>query len=381
MTLDNHLFAAVTETWLGEHKDAEINIEGYTIFRQDRLRKKTSNRGRNSGGVAFYLRNDIAGSSNLEIQYSDGVIEVLGIFVKSKNLLHINLYRQPDDPKGGHRSGSPEFKKTLSILKETLEKFQSPTPDVILCGDFNLPHANWMLGKTSAGSSKDEQTMLTDMMDLSNEFFLTQLILKPTHRHGNTLDLLFSNNPDILHSYQCTETIFSDHMIIEGLLKYKLSQEAGEQNQLCLENGLNQLNFFSEDTDWVSLNNDLMNFDWSAEFRALSIENMMNRFLEVCVSISKDHVPLRRNRKGTSKSNIPRDRKNFMRRHFRINKQLAKSICGNKSNRLKKELVDIEKTLKKSYENDRKYSENKAVTAIKKNSKYFFNYAKKVLQD
>ena len=29
------LFAALTETWLQEHLDAEISIDGYTIFRQD----------------------------------------------------------------------------------------------------------------------------------------------------------------------------------------------------------------------------------------------------------------------------------------------------------------------------------------------------------
>ena len=63
--------------------------------------------------------------------------------------------------------------------------------------------------------------MLMELKDIANEFFMTQLIQKPTHRHGNTLDLLFTNNPDILHSYSCSETIFSDHLIVEGLISYR----------------------------------------------------------------------------------------------------------------------------------------------------------------
>ena len=39
--------------------------------------------------------------------------------------------------------------------------------------------------------------------------------------------------------------------------------------------------------------------------------------------------------------------------------------------------IDIEKKLKRSYDNDKDRDELKAVSAIKKNSKYFYSYAKK----
>ena len=60
---------ALTETWLAGHTDAELSIDGYTLFGQDRKRpenrqqegKRLGNRrGRDSGGVAFYIRKDIA---------------------------------------------------------------------------------------------------------------------------------------------------------------------------------------------------------------------------------------------------------------------------------------------------------------------------------
>ena len=112
------LFIALTETWLRDHTDAELDIEGYTLFRQDRQRPRKRG-GRDSGGVAFYLRNDIASDVETILQYSNGVIEILGLYVKAKDLILVNLYRQPDDLAGGHRSTSVEFKVHILHLPHT----------------------------------------------------------------------------------------------------------------------------------------------------------------------------------------------------------------------------------------------------------------------
>ena len=71
------MFIGLTETWLKDHQDSEISIDGYVIFRSDRVRQKKSNRGRESGGVAFYVRKDLAKSMEVLLKYSNGVIEIL----------------------------------------------------------------------------------------------------------------------------------------------------------------------------------------------------------------------------------------------------------------------------------------------------------------
>ena len=48
-----------------------------------------------------------------------------------------------------------------------------------------------------------------------------------------------------------------------------------------------------------------------------------------------------------------------------------------KKNKLMTEAKDIEKKLQESYRNEKSEMEHKAVSAIKKNSKYFYSYAKK----
>ena len=50
----NEIFMALTETWLKGHTQAELNIEGYKLYRADRKGRKHT-RGRYSGGAALYL--------------------------------------------------------------------------------------------------------------------------------------------------------------------------------------------------------------------------------------------------------------------------------------------------------------------------------------
>ena len=52
------LFIALTETWLKDHLDAEVNVQGYKLFRQDRTTTKIKRKGRDGGGTACYLKTE-----------------------------------------------------------------------------------------------------------------------------------------------------------------------------------------------------------------------------------------------------------------------------------------------------------------------------------
>ena len=176
----NHLFVLLTETWLREQKEAEIKVEGYTPFRADRKRPR-KRRGRDSGGVCIYLRNDYVINTKEVLNFSNGVIEILGLYNEAKNLLIVGFYRQPDDVKGGNRSRTTEFKQALDKLRSLLSSLKSPLPDILLGGDFNLPHASWPDCIPTEGCSKDERDMIEELRSLIAENFLSQCIFTPTH--------------------------------------------------------------------------------------------------------------------------------------------------------------------------------------------------------
>jgi hypothetical protein len=79
---------------LKDHIDAELHINGYSLFRADRKRKKNSRRGRLSGGAAAYVRDDIASSMETLMKFSNDVIEILGLYSSVENLFISVIYRQ-----------------------------------------------------------------------------------------------------------------------------------------------------------------------------------------------------------------------------------------------------------------------------------------------
>ena len=79
-------------------------------------------------------------------------------------------------------------------LDGVLKKLSTHTPNIILCGDFNLPHTKWPMGAPTTSASSNDKEMLKLLNKLSNDHFLMQHIAKSTHARGNTLDLVFTNN-------------------------------------------------------------------------------------------------------------------------------------------------------------------------------------------
>ena len=68
------------------------------------------------------------------------MIEAVGLAIKSLNLMIFNLYRQPNDPTGGNLSTSTQFALLLAEITKVIESQPAPTPNVVIAGDFNLPH-------------------------------------------------------------------------------------------------------------------------------------------------------------------------------------------------------------------------------------------------
>ena len=80
----------------------------------------------------------------------------------------------------------------------------------------------WRNGLTKPGisSENDESQMINSIQNIFDEYFLEKLIDLPTHKDGNLLDLLFTNNTEILHSFSYDETMNSDHYLVSCKTNY-----------------------------------------------------------------------------------------------------------------------------------------------------------------
>ena len=103
----NAPFILLTETHLKpEILDAEVKIEGYSLYRADRGPEKTN------GGVAVYLRHNLIGQ--LVVSHSNSMCETLAIKVKSLNMLLICLYRPPN-------STIDNFRESINVCHKAID--------------------------------------------------------------------------------------------------------------------------------------------------------------------------------------------------------------------------------------------------------------------
>lgn len=373
---DKQLFTGLSETWTKNHKEAELSIDGYTIFRCDSTRRKKSNRGRLTGGVAFYVRDDLAITSEVLVCHSSEAVQMICLYSKVENIVLACLYRQPDDKSHGHPSTPNDLKAALSKFVKALEGV-SPTPDIILGGDFNLPHVNWPEGVPSKGASQDEKLMLNHINEMCNELFLSQVITTPTHKDGNILDLVFVNNRAMVHDTTVIPVLrsTSHHNIIQISTTYKASPPPSHSSR-PKPSMFNSLNFFHADADWEKLEETLNNTDWTECFKEKTPDQMLDCIYSTCYNASAKCVPERILSDTKKASKAKRFRRSLANRRRRIVKRLARLTSPSTKAKLTTEILEIEKKLQKSYRESEIDMEEKAVESIKRNPKYFYSYTK-----
>ena len=239
-----------------------------------------------------------------------------------------------------------------------------------------MPNHSWNENNTS----NSESSMYDCLTRFININFLSQHINKATHKDGNTLDLVFTNNDNLLHSYDCISPSLlsvSDHLIIECKTILGTCAEDCDSEIPKKVSPLDNLNFLSNDINWEEIANHFKAINWELILSGLTPDEQLNMVMEKIHSICKDNIPLRKTLTKTGKPKIPRDRRILMRKRKKIFDQLKLQLCDARRKKLNRKLVDIEVSLQKSHHVSKMAGETKAIEAIKKNPKYFYSYAKK----
>jgi hypothetical protein len=172
---NNCQFIGVTETWLNSSiLDSEVSHDfpGYSLFRGDR------SDGRQGGGVALYLREDLTG--DVLATFSNSVCDLLVIKINQLDTVVCVAYRPPD-------TRQSEFGELLKCLETTLSSLPSPTPNIVLMGDFNFPRSVVVWHRSEEGQlvplvadhgdealpgGKQDRLQAQQLLDLASKHFL-----------------------------------------------------------------------------------------------------------------------------------------------------------------------------------------------------------------
>ena len=357
---NNSVIICLTESHLNaDISDEEIGMSGYRVFRSDRAA------GRKSGGVVVYIRDDHAASAQSLISGSNGFVEWTIIHLLSANTVIACVYRPPNCP-------TNHFTEFIDSFCTTLEQLDSPMPNIILNGDFNFPGVNW-IDETCSCPRIQDKLQAENLLDVADSFMLQQLILEPT-RGDNILDLVFTNNMDLLDNIKVAHTTISDHRLITANIALPGGLNGDKRN--WHQSGiLDAMNFFSPNIEWDEINQKLSQCVWSFSDTNMHPDQIYEEIIEKIEEICVQHIPNKKSNRRRCPL-IPRDRKILMRRRARAQKQIGTCIGSDNRQLLETRIGEIEKQLVLSHENENNRKELKAISNISRNSKFFFSYAK-----
>merc|ERR1711874_930608 len=124
--------------------------------------------------------------------------------------------------------------------------------------------------------------------------------------HQNILELIFTNNHELITNMQIQPSEKTDHKYIKCETSHKLS--ATEKYHLP-DNGTNLSTYNYESANWKNIKASLKKINWPEVLAKLeSSEEKLKVILEI-IKIVEENYTIFRNQRGSYSNEIPRDRR------------------------------------------------------------------------
>jgi ribonuclease P/MRP protein subunit RPP40 len=252
-------------------------------------------------------------------------------------------------------------------------------------GDLNFPSIDWSdpgnPNIPSSSSESDTMVQIHALIELTDEFLLNQLISQPT-RGDKTLDLTFTNlTSDLVDCEIIKIPNMSDHCLVDMTFPdLEVSNtEPIDQDTDINKTPLSKLNFYK--ADWDNIRAELSYVDWNNELKDQTVDEQLESMMRLVTEISEKYTPAKTG--GTNKTSCRkntvfyRERRALWRRRRRLIVRLQRSKSTTYSDILNRNIETLQCKLRKAFEEEREDEENKAISNIVINPKFFFAYAKK----
>lgn len=225
-------------------------------FKQPHLLKR---RDRNRGqGMAAYIRKGFPASRKQSYECDCHEVLVLKVCGKHSNFYLFAIYRNPD-------ANDDIFDCLLNSMASIQENDRKAA--FLFVGDFNAHHKDWL----NSVSPTDCHGLRA--IDFSTESGCDQLIHSPTHRSGNTLDLIFTDVPGVVTSNVGSPIGTSDHSFVSAVVRTEQVVP-----QVCSSHKI----YLKSQGDWDGILRDLSLLDWPHYFHQSDpIEPLSNVFVEI----------------------------------------------------------------------------------------------------
>ena len=222
-----------------------------------------------------------------------------------------------------------------------------------------------------------------------NQSFLLKLLKKQLVRTAsadtaNILDLVITNNTEIIKEVEISRTTLSDHDLVSVILSdnfQQCSKRSSHSKSNCHKpelSGFNAYNFLKADYD--KINNDLQELNWDSIKQNSSDETFPEVFHDTILSICAKYTPLKQTHQKPKRSKYAKVCYAINRKRRKIKNRIKAlqhlNPTSNMIKALQRKLLNLEKEAQDKILHCKQMEERKAITAIKANPQYFFSYSK-----
>ena len=322
----------VCETWCNAMVSSDIlNIDGYNI--DNNLRKdRTDTTNGAGGGIIVYSK---IGLNILESNLSSDFNQFSAFNIIQENGEDINIittYRPP--------STNAENTQKLCDIVEQMNM------NAILIGDINLPGIKWQNNTSDSKGRKFFETVINNNA--------VQLVDKPTHKAGETLDLVITKNEEIVLDVEVIDNLSkSDHNMILVELTANNATKTTTTEKIYDWNR----------ADMEKLRNEFKSTNWNEIFMNKTATEMWTEFTTILNNIQEKYVPLKLRRSNNRPSWMNQKLLRLIRKKKRLYKKFKKYPTQeneNLYNKCEKEVKYQTKVSKKKFEKNLAKSKNKS---------------------
>ena len=337
---------------------------------------------RKGGGAIIYIDNNLTYQTLIAI--SDEMCSLVGVYINELNLIVFVVYRPPPDYNTIYHGEilRKSFKTTIiDNIYKVMDNYAAPVPDIVLTGDFNFPKAVWKhgIGEVKANSTS-EKSSLEQIIQIASNLNLLQKVTFSTRKtrsgNGNILELIFTNNHDLITNIYSENSKISDHdyIVCETSHDFTLNREQLTEPE---ETNLSSYNY--QNTDWKSLKAQFKGTNWKSLIESCSSSaDKREAILEATLKAVDEHSHKYKQKRGKKHQNIPKERRVMHRKKKKLRVKLKDiKLTSNRKENIEKSISNIDTNLLLSHQNERIREEMCAISNIKVNPKHFFTYAKK----
>ena len=229
-------------------------------------------------------------------------------------------------------------------------------------------------------NTRAEKNSLQQIIDVASNQNLLQKVNFGTRetRSGNRniLELIFSNNHDLITNIYGEHSKVSDHKYIVCETSHNFSPQEHTPVE-PVDTNLASYNY--QKADWKILKAKLKEINWND-----TLENCNNStektdaILDIVSTAVEENCDKFKQSRGKVRKVIPRDRRILLRSKKKLKAKMKdKNQPNDRKEIIEKGITDIDEKLLTSHQNERINEELCAINNMKVNPKHFFTYAKK----